>query len=49
MGILNPVQGGNPRLCPMSQFHIPPDLVVAQGVSEGESSSHRDVLFLPDV
>jgi hypothetical protein len=34
MGILNPVQGGNPRLRPMTQFQIPPNLVVAQGVSE---------------
>jgi hypothetical protein len=32
-----------------SLFHIPPDLVVAEGVPDGESSSHRDFLFLHDV
>ena len=33
----------------LRKTHIPPDLVVAEGVPDGESSSHRDFLFLHDV
>src|SRR5262249_35847932 len=32
-----------------SSWTIPSDFVVAQCVSDGASSSHRDVLLLPDV
>jgi hypothetical protein len=36
---------------PLSRFenHIPSDLVVDHWTSDGESSSHRDVLLLHDV
>src|SRR4051812_8332748 len=30
-------------------FHIPPDLVVVQWTSDGESGSYRDFLFRQDV
>ena len=40
----------SPRLASaISFFHIPSDLVVDQWASDGESSSHRDFLFLQEV
>ncbi len=33
----------------IGKYHIPSDVVVDQWASDGESSSHRDFLFLQDV
>ena len=33
----------------IAAMHIPSNLVVAHGTSDGESSSHRDILLLHDV